>query len=151
MFWKSPASCLALFVSRISSSEICCCEESGPMRMRGFTGVLLRPAGLLIRKIQISVRIQISAAAGFSAGWLRISASHRYVTLGKTSVTTYRSCINRIACNSHSDNKKPISGTHVDNKMCDCRPLHSVISGSKQPRLHFWRTLLRPLRALQIP
>eukprot|EP01047_Picozoa_sp_COSAG01_P148713 COSAG01_NODE_82242_length_106_cov_4.571429_1_plen_27_part_10 len=24
-----------------------------------------------IRKIQISVRIQISAAAGFSAGWLR--------------------------------------------------------------------------------
>ena len=43
---------------------------------------------------------------------------------------TYRSCINRIACNSHSDNKKPISGTHVDNKMCDRRPLHSVISGS---------------------
>ena len=28
-----------------------------------------------IRKIQISVRIQISAAAGFSAGWLRISAT----------------------------------------------------------------------------
>ena len=46
--------------------------------MRGFTGVLLQPAGLLlpeIRKIQISVRIQISAAAGFSAGWLRISAT----------------------------------------------------------------------------
>jgi hypothetical protein len=28
-----------------------------------------------IRKIQISVRIQISAAAAFSAGWLRISAT----------------------------------------------------------------------------
>jgi hypothetical protein len=28
-----------------------------------------------IRKIQISVRIQISAATGFSAGWLKISAN----------------------------------------------------------------------------
>jgi hypothetical protein len=28
MFWKSPASCLALFVSRISSSEISCCEPA---------------------------------------------------------------------------------------------------------------------------
>eukprot|EP01049_Picozoa_sp_SAG25_P003241 SAG25_NODE_186_length_12406_cov_7.083530_1_plen_96_part_00 len=54
---------------------------------------------------------------------------YRAVTLFRNSVTA-RSCINRIACNSHSDNKKPIPGTHVDNKMCDCRPLHSVISGS---------------------
>jgi hypothetical protein len=45
------------------------------------------------------------------------------VTLVITSVT-YRSCINRIACNSHSDNKNPISGTHVDNKMCRRHPLH---------------------------
>ena len=51
------------------------------------------------------------------------------MTLFLNSVTD-RSCINRTACNSHSDNKKPIPGTHVDNKMCDCRPLHSVISGS---------------------
>jgi hypothetical protein len=57
------------------------------------------------------------------------TAAYRSVTLFINSVTD-RSCINRIACNSHSDNKKPIPGTHVDNKMCDCRPLHSVISGS---------------------
>eukprot|EP01047_Picozoa_sp_COSAG01_P030743 COSAG01_NODE_2153_length_8291_cov_6.152832_6_plen_208_part_00 len=52
----------------------------------------------------------------------------RYVTLVIS--VTYRAYINRIACNSHSDNKNPISGTHVDNKMCRRRPLHRVISGS---------------------
>ena len=51
------------------------------------------------------------------------------MTLFLNSVTD-RSCINRIACNSHSDNKKLISGTHVDNEMCGRLPLRSVISGS---------------------
>jgi hypothetical protein len=81
-------------VGRLGAGACCCGlllrpaagssrAESGPMRMRGFTGVLLqaRPWARQgccmpeIRKIQISVRIQISAAAGFSAGWLRISAT----------------------------------------------------------------------------